>query len=287
MKEQIIKFWEKLVAPKHRKYVYLVIAIIVIVLFGKFASNAQDEAKTNKDEDEEETVDITYETKQLKKNLYNKTQNEFESYRKGLSDVSLRLEKLEKAEKERIENPFTSSETKVTNKKGIPDKLPALPDLNTVSKNSKIKNYQKFNSNNSKNFNFRSSKPAPEPDEIIGGISIISNTKYKNRKKIEVKKNDEEGILKVFLPVSYIKADLLTGIRAQTTRDAEENTPEIVFRAKDMAVLPKDIRADLEGCFIVGQVYGNLATERVDVRIRRLSCIAKNGQAVIEEKVKK
>ena len=60
----------------------------------------------------------------------------------------------------------------------------------------------------------------------------------------------------------------------------------MLLRIKDLAVLPNKVKADLKGCFAIAEATGNLADERVHIRVLTISCVAKNGDAVIDQKVK-
>jgi hypothetical protein len=55
-----------------------------------------------------------------------------------------------------------------------------------------------------------------------------------------------------------MKARLLTGIDALASRDATSN-PEIIARVQAPAVLPNEVKANLAGCFVIGNATGSLA----------------------------
>jgi len=90
----------------------------------------------------------------------------------------------------------------------------------------------------------------------------------------------------IYLPPSFMAATLLSGVAAPTTNAAKGNPLPLLFRVKDLAVLPNKVKANLKGCFIIGSGIGNLADERVHIRLNTLSCVAKNGDAVIDQGVK-
>lgn len=124
-------------------------------------------------------------------------------------------------------------------------------------------------------------KPAPE---IIGGISIASNTNAVSSHASESKKKEQGR--EVYLPPSFMEATLLSGLDAPTIGGAKGNPVPVLLRVKAPAVLPNDVKANLKGCFVIAEGIGRLDTERVELRLVSLSCIAKNGQAVIDQKVK-
>ncbi|MEM0010976.1 MAG: TraB/VirB10 family protein, partial [Candidatus Bathyarchaeia archaeon] len=67
---------------------------------------------------------------------------------------------------------------------------------------------------------------------------------------------------------------------------AEGHPVPCLFRIKAPAVLPNKVKANLKGCFVIGEGLGNLASERADIRLVSLSCIDKKGRAVIDQKIK-
>ena len=83
-----------------------------------------------------------------------------------------------------------------------------------------------------------------------------------------------------------MEATLLSGVAAPTTLAAKSNPLPVLLRIKDLAVLPNKVKADLKGCFAIAEATGNLADERVHIRVLTISCVAKNGDAVIDQKVK-
>ena len=46
------------------------------------------------------------------------------------------------------------------------------------------------------------------------------------------------------------------------------------------------MKADLKGCFVIVEAHGSLFDERAHIRLDTLSCLAKNGESVIDQKVK-
>ena len=90
----------------------------------------------------------------------------------------------------------------------------------------------------------------------------------------------------IYLPPSFMEATLLSGLDAVTTSRGSKNPVPVLLRIKDLAVLPNRVKANLKGCFVLGEGKGNLATERVDVRLVTLSCLSKKGKAVIDQPVK-
>lgn len=121
--------------------------------------------------------------------------------------------------------------------------------------------------------------PDPEP-VIIGEIGVLSNP------AAEVVEEPKKKGRAVYLPPSFMEASLLTGFDASTSGKGKGNPEPMLLRIQTPAVLPNDVKGDVEGCFVVAEAVGRLDKERADVRLVSLSCLSKNGQAVIDEPVK-
>lgn len=126
----------------------------------------------------------------------------------------------------------------------------------------------------------------PQPEEtVIGGIGMNHNA---NASKLDDKKDetDKKKVRSIYLPPSFMEAELLTGFDAATSGSGNNSPEPMLLRIQTPAQLPNDIKANLKGCFIIAEGVGRLDKERADVRITSLSCISKKGASVIDAKVK-
>lgn len=121
---------------------------------------------------------------------------------------------------------------------------------------------------------------ASKGDEI-GGISQTTAPERKDE-KVDKKKDEKRS---VYLPVSFMEATLLSGLDAPTSSAAEGRPVPMLIRVRAPAVLPNDVKADLQGCLVVADAKGNLATERAEPILVNLSCLDRKGRAVIDEKI--
>lgn len=119
---------------------------------------------------------------------------------------------------------------------------------------------------------------APMGVQLIGGIKITTGAESAVAKPPGKKKS-------IFLPPSFMTAKLMTGIDARTSQHAESNPEPIMFRVQAPAVLPNHLKANLKGCFVVADAIGDLAKERVKVRLQSLSCLNEDGNAVINQAI--
>ncbi len=133
-----------------------------------------------------------------------------------------------------------------------------------------------------------SQQAAPQPAvELVGDIAVRSNTspavKDPKDAKADAKKKAGEAI---YLPPSFMQANLLSGLLAPATGNGKSNPVPVLIRIKDLAVLPNEVKANLKGCFVIAEGVGNLATERAELRLISLSCLSRKGQALIDQKIK-
>ena len=121
---------------------------------------------------------------------------------------------------------------------------------------------------------------APKP-EIYGGIKVVSQTE--NDAKNDAKKKDG---MKIYLPPSFMEGTLLSGMYAPANSGGKGEPLPGLIRIKNLAILPNSVKADLKGCFVIVEAQGSLFDERAHVRLDTLSCLAKNGESVIDQRVK-
>lgn len=79
---------------------------------------------------------------------------------------------------------------------------------------------------------------------------------------------------------SFVKGALLTGVYTPTGAGAASLPMPVMIRLTDNAILPNKQRAKLKGCFLTGAATGDLSSERIHVRLDRLSCMRPDGSAL-------
>ncbi|MEM3265253.1 MAG: TraB/VirB10 family protein [Thermoplasmata archaeon] len=130
---------------------------------------------------------------------------------------------------------------------------------------------------------------APVP-MTLGGINVVSvnatastSESVAKKKIMQEAQNQQE---EVYLPTSFMEGILLNGLDAPTSSVGSNNPVPCLIRIQTPAVLPNEVKANLKGCFVIAEGVGDLATERANMRLVTISCIAKNGQAVIDQPIK-
>jgi conjugal transfer pilus assembly protein TraB len=132
---------------------------------------------------------------------------------------------------------------------------------------------------------------APIPVTFVGDIGVAAQTlpvstgSDKAGSGRPPEQGGKKNTRKFFLPVSFMPAKLLTGLKAKTVDAAKEDPEPMLLRVQAPAVLPNEVRAQLQGCFIVAHGYGSLASERVESRLVSLSCVDFDGRSIIEQEI--
>ena len=128
--------------------------------------------------------------------------------------------------------------------------------------------------------------PAPEPIRIFGpeagafppaGLTTGSAAGMDKGKPGESGKTEEQP----YLPSgSFVSGILLSGLDAPAGVSASKEPHPVLIKLSDLAVLPNRFRFDIKDCFIVGEGYGDLSSERAYIRTTTLSCVKSDGSSV-------
>jgi hypothetical protein len=79
---------------------------------------------------------------------------------------------------------------------------------------------------------------------------------------------------------TFVKAIMLGGADANASVTGQSSTNPMLFRILDNGTMPNGYRAKLKGCVATASVYGDVSSERGEIRLDRLSCTRKNGQII-------
>ena len=266
--EALKKKWAEL-SPKKKKKAVLLAIVILVLFLAMVTYRPKKEAKTA-GQSSSASKAISLDSGMLKKSEYMDVQ-------KQLSDFKNEIVKL-KAQKAAVANgaaaPAARGEKPARVQPPIPKYFPpppvsradAYPPGYPPSPEGEIK------------------KPAlPPVPQVIGGIEVVPGPQEATQAAGDAKKKQSES---VYLPPSFMEATLLTGLDAPTAEGAKGEPVPVLLRIKAPAVLPNRVKANLKGCFVIAEGYGSLADERAHLRLVTISCIARNGGAVIDQPVK-
>ncbi|MBV2150413.1 TraB/VirB10 family protein [Sphingobium yanoikuyae] len=127
--------------------------------------------------------------------------------------------------------------------------------------------------------------PAPPVEKTIGAIGSATG-QVVAQGAVDNSASSKKKNRTIYLPPGFMKARLLTGIDALASRDATSNPEPIIARVQAPAVLPNEVKANLAGCFVVGNATGSLAKERVEVQLVSLSCVDFDEHSIVDQPVK-
>ncbi len=81
---------------------------------------------------------------------------------------------------------------------------------------------------------------------------------------------------------SFVRGVLTSGVVASTSIQASANPQPVHIQLTDLGNLPRGFKTDVKQCFIIGSAYGDLPSERVYMRLEKLSCVERKTEEVIE-----
>ncbi|MDE1917875.1 MAG: TraB/VirB10 family protein [Sphingomonadales bacterium] len=131
--------------------------------------------------------------------------------------------------------------------------------------------------------------PAPPVEKTVGAIGAATSSIVlagASSSKDGGAPGAKKKIRTIFLPPGFMKARLLTGIDALASKDGTQNPEPLIARVQAPAVLPNDVKANLAGCFVIGNATGSLAKERVEVQLVSLSCVDFDERSVVDQPIK-
>jgi len=258
--------WKHLDAERKRKFV-LAVSIVAVLLLGILGYQMRGKP-VPPPKGEGKATSLLQPPEVLQKSLYRQSQTELAKRDQQMADLRAQLDALiaqnQAKEPERDELPSLpiQSEPPLT-VKSLPS-YPPPPPAGVV-------------------YPATSQPPAPPQEEVVtvGAIGVASAPAP--ILPDDKKKADGQSI---YLPPSFMAATLLSGLDAPTAESAKGSPVPALLRIKNLAVLPNSVKADLKGCFVIAEGLGNLADERAHMRLVSLSCLTRQGEAVIDQKVK-
>lgn len=127
-------------------------------------------------------------------------------------------------------------------------------------------------------------------DGRMGVVKVAANEKAPVRIERPVRRVGDAPIAanrarheaeRTYLPAgSFARAKVLSGVTAPTGGNAAQNPMPLLLEVTHFANLPNDFKANVRRCFVTANATGDISSERVLVRLDRLSCMNKAGRAV-------
>lgn len=98
---------------------------------------------------------------------------------------------------------------------------------------------------------------------------------YQNKVVKETKNTDN------YLPGgSFVEGFLLNGMDAPSGGQAQNNPVPVLIALSSNAYLPSKMRSEVKDCFVVGNGYGDISSERAYIRTESISCVKHDGTAI-------
>lgn len=114
------------------------------------------------------------------------------------------------------------------------------------------------------------------------GIQMINLS----NKPVDEEDDKPQKNISHYLPAgSFATAVLLAGVDAPTGGQAKSQPVPTLLRLMDAGQLPNYWNSDVASCHVTGAAHGDIASERVHIRLEILSCVLTNGD-VVEESIK-
>lgn len=84
---------------------------------------------------------------------------------------------------------------------------------------------------------------------------------------------------------AFAQAVLVGGVDASTSIQASSDPRPVLLRVTDPGTLPRRFRSDLYGCHVLAASYGDISSERVYMRLEKLTCTEWKTGEVLEMNV--
>ncbi len=99
-------------------------------------------------------------------------------------------------------------------------------------------------------------------------------------------KSPERSTLENTIPAgAFAKAILLGGVDASTAITSSSDPRPVLLRITDHGNLPRKFKSDLKDCHILASSYGDLSSERVYMRLEKLTCTERLTGEISETQV--
>jgi conjugal transfer pilus assembly protein TraB len=79
---------------------------------------------------------------------------------------------------------------------------------------------------------------------------------------------------------TFVRIIVLNGLDAPTGGSAQSSPAPVLLKIIDSATMANGYKANLAGCILTANGYGEVSSERANIRLDRLSCISENGGAI-------
>lgn len=130
----------------------------------------------------------------------------------------------------------------------------------------------------------------PDPSSLRKIVLKLTNNSLKSGALVgqgpSSNSTPETSTLENTLPAgTFVKAILLGGVDASTSISASSDPRPVLLRLMDEGNLPRKFKSDLKDCHILASSYGDLSSERVYMRLEKLTCTERLTGEISETQV--
>jgi len=279
------KKWGKLDPRKQKLITLIVFALAILAFAGLGYHSRQNRTHKTKKDQKAETKEISLNTDVIEKSLFRQAQDTINQQGKLIADMRNEIAKVKAAAQEAArKNKNSSGRERISPPPSPREKRAQQPEqIHPAMPGNRLPAPQYYSPPPPPSSSISAgNRKGEEETNVLGGITVVANPSPPE----ESKKEESKKKCQIYLSPSFMEATLLSGLDAPTTTAGKSNPVPVLLRIKDLAILPNKVKANLKGCFALAEGKGNLASERVDVRLLTLSCVSKKGQSVIDQKVK-
>lgn len=104
-------------------------------------------------------------------------------------------------------------------------------------------------------------------------------------RKLKSKKDKRKTIENTIPAGAFAKAVLIGGVDASTSITAQKDPRPVLLRVTDNGNLPRRFKSDLKACHVLASSYGDLSSERVYMRLEKLTCTERLTGEISETEV--
>ncbi|EAK4314135.1 conjugal transfer protein TraB [Campylobacter upsaliensis] len=123
--------------------------------------------------------------------------------------------------------------------------------------------------------------PELEQIEQTRYTPLTDSLNFTNIAKPEIKEQKEKKTKRHIIPTgSIVKAVLLSGMDAPTMTQAKTEPLPVLMKVTELSILPNSYAYDIQDCFLMGEGYGDLTSERAYIRVNNISCVTNKGQKI-------
>jgi len=109
--------------------------------------------------------------------------------------------------------------------------------------------------------------------------------KLSNRKLSGIRNKEKSTIENTIPAGTFAKATLLGGVDASTATTSQSDPRPVLLRVTDRGNLPRRFKSDLKACHVLASAYGDLSSERVYMRLEKLTCTERETGEISETEV--